>query len=74
LCVLAEDLRFLNLKTQEMHKNSTFVRKIIAILTGANSFSFYSVRSVFRQPEFIKPAPVCYKEVQKMLQEDYRIW
>ena len=67
-------IKFLNLKTQEMNKNSTLVRKIIAILTGTNFFSFHSIRSVFRQPEFIQPATVCYKEVQKMLLEDYRTW
>ena len=61
-------------KRKKMNKNSTLVRKIITILTGTNFFSFYTIRSVFRQPEFIQPATVYDKKVQKMLQEDYRIW
>jgi hypothetical protein len=72
--ILTEDLRFLKPQTQEMFKNSTSVRKIITIFATTNFFSFYSIRSVFRQPEFIKPAPIPYKEKQQMLLEDYRTW
>jgi hypothetical protein len=57
-----------------MNRNSTLLSKIKSLLTNKNFFSFHSIRSVFRQPEFIQAAPLCYKKVQKMLIEDYRIW
>ena len=67
-------LNIINLKTQEMIKNSTLSRKINSIFTGINLLFLYPIRSVFKQPEAIRAQPLCYKEVQKMLLEDYRTW